>query len=287
LKEVRRNVHSYGGTDLARRERHWPGLSVDHVRWRAAAGTTGEICKPEHQLFVSLSGSAGRLRARTADGSHYTGRSFPGAVTFVPAGCHRFAQYEGGTLEYIGIRIRPDARLQASVSSSDLRPFTNRPDPLVHRLALSLDATQVEPAGALFAESAAALLIAHLLRTSAGGSGTAAPAQARPPLRALRRVVDHIEAHLDSDLRIVELADVAGLDPHRFRRAFKAATGLPPHRYVTERRLARAARLLRDPDGPPIADIAVRAGFSSQSHLTTAFGREYGVTPAVYRSQHR
>jgi AraC family transcriptional regulator len=276
-------VHRYGGTDLVRRERRWPGVAVDRVRWHAPAGTTGEICKGEHQLFVSVAGSAGRLRARAADGSRYTGCSFPGAVTFVPAGCHRFAQYEGGTLDYIGIRIRPEA-CPRGVPAGGLRPFTNRPDPLVHRLALALDANQDGPAGSLFAESAAALLLAHLHRAGGGDDGDAPP---RPSRRAIRQVVDHIEAHLHSALRISELAEVAGLEPHHFRRAFKAATGLPPHRYVTERRLARAAELLRDPNGPPIADVAARVGFSSQSHLTTAFGRQYGLTPAAYRAAHR
>jgi AraC family transcriptional regulator len=280
------NVHRYGGVDLARRERRWPGLSLDRVRWQAVPGTTGEICKPEHQLFVTLSGSTGRLRARTADGARYMGKGFPAAVTFVPAGCHRLAQYEGGTLEYIGLRIAPDRHLHPGVTSNRLRPFSNRADPLVYRVALALDATQHDPTASLFADSAASLLMAHLLQAnpSVRSATTRTPKHARHPMRD---VVDYIEAHLGTTLRIAQLADVAGLEPHRFRRIFKEATGLPPHQFVTQRRLERAARLLRASGGPPIADIAVDVGFSSQSHLTTAFGRAYGMTPSAYRSQHR
>src|SRR5690606_41574835 len=102
-----------------------------------------------------------------------------------------------------------------------------------------------------------------------------------------RREVARSGAHLSSERRSSELAGDDGLEPHHSRRACRAATGLPPHRYVTERRLARAAELLRDPNGPPIADVAARVGFSSQSHLTTAFGRQYGLTPAAYRAAHR
>jgi AraC family transcriptional regulator len=102
-------------------------------------------------------------------------------------------------------------------------------------------------------------------------------------------VLDHIHGNLGEDLRLDGLAAVAGMDRHHFARAFKAATGTPPHRYVTERRLELAARLLRERADPPhaIADIAYRVGLSSQSHLTTAFRRRYGATPHAYRRAHR
>jgi AraC family transcriptional regulator len=269
---TRGDLHRYGGVDLARQEQRWPGVAVDRVRWRAAPGTTGEICKREHQLFVSLSGSTGRMWARTADGSSYAGREFPGAVTFVPAGCSRVARYEGGTLEYIGIRIAPDRHLHPGVPVDGLHPVTNQPDPLVHRVALTLDEARRQPAASLLADSAASLLLVHLHRRATATVG-AASEPAMMSQRSLRRVVDYIEAHLGSSLRLAVLADVAALESHRFRLAFKEATGLSPHRFVTQRRMERAAELLRDPGGPSIADIAAQVGMSSQSHLTTVFGR--------------
>jgi AraC family transcriptional regulator len=57
---------------------------------------------------------------------------------------------------------------------------------------------------------------------------------------------------------------------------------LPLHQYVLGRRIERAASLLRFSD-TPIAAIAIECGFADQSHLTTAFRRRTGVTPAVYR----
>ncbi|MFD0202954.1 MULTISPECIES: helix-turn-helix transcriptional regulator [Saccharothrix] len=72
----------------------------------------------------------------------------------------------------------------------------------------------------------------------------------------------------------------------RFGRAFKAATGTSPHRYVTQRRVERAAELLARTD-LPIAEIALRVGLASQSRLTTVFRTAIGATPHTYRTTHR
>ena len=66
---------------------------------------------------------------------------------------------------------------------------------------------------------------------------------------------DYVEAHLDDDLSLTVLADVACLSPYHFSRSFKEATGVGPQRYVMQRRLERAKRLLRQ-SHRPIALIA-------------------------------
>jgi AraC family transcriptional regulator len=98
----------------------------------------------------------------------------------------------------------------------------------------------------------------------------------------LRRVRDYIEAHLDRDLSLTALAEVARLSPYHFSRSFKEATGLGPQRFVTQRRLERAKALLRR-TARPLATIARDTGFADQSHLTTVFRRETGSTPGRYR----
>jgi AraC family transcriptional regulator len=102
------------------------------------------------------------------------------------------------------------------------------------------------------------------------------------PERVLRRLLDRIEADLGDRLSIDDLAREAGLSRYHFSRAFRAATGLAPHRYVLERRIARAKALLCDSD-TAIAEIALCTGFSSQSHLTDCFRRWVGVAPGEYR----
>jgi AraC family transcriptional regulator len=99
----------------------------------------------------------------------------------------------------------------------------------------------------------------------------------------LRRVRDYVEAHLDDDLSLTVLAGIAALSPFHFSRSFKQATGVGPQRYVIQRRLERAKRLLRR-TRQPLAWIAQEAGFADQSHLTQIFRRELGVTPGRYRA---
>jgi len=102
--------------------------------------------------------------------------------------------------------------------------------------------------------------------------------------RVLRTILDYIDANLDANLSLETLAGLAGVLTHQFGRAFKRKVGEPPHQYVLARRIEAARTLLRSTEHS-IADIAYATGFSSQSHMTTTFRREIGVTPAQLRSE--
>ena len=99
----------------------------------------------------------------------------------------------------------------------------------------------------------------------------------------LKRVRDYIETHLDDRLTLTDLAGVACLSPYHFSRSFKQAVGVGPQRYVMQRRLDRAKTLMRRTN-QPLASIAQEVGFVDQSHLTSMFRRETGVTPGRYRA---
>ena len=102
--------------------------------------------------------------------------------------------------------------------------------------------------------------------------------------RVLRSILDYIDANLDANLSLETLAELAGVLTHQFGRAFKRKVGEPPHQYVLARRIEAARSLLRTTE-QSISDIAYATGFSSQSHMTTTFRREIGVTPAQLRSE--
>lgn len=111
------------------------------------------------------------------------------------------------------------------------------------------------------------------LRTHRGGLS-------RP---VLKRMIEYIDAHLDQDLGLRNMAAVAGLSEDHFARAFRESTGVPPHRYLMRRRLARARELLETSE-TPIVEIAQALGFADQSHLTNLFRRDTGMTPGQVRA---
>ena len=106
-----------------------------------------------------------------------------------------------------------------------------------------------------------------------------------PPDR-LRRVLDHIESHLGESITQRHLAGLAQLSMDHFARLFRHSIGVPPHRYMLQRRIARARELVAD-RRLSLAEIGYELGFPSQAHFTTMFRRLVGATPGAYRCMTR
>jgi AraC family transcriptional regulator len=104
-----------------------------------------------------------------------------------------------------------------------------------------------------------------------------------PPMR-LRRVLEYIDDHIGSTIRLGTLAAIVHLSPNHFAVGFKASIGCPPHRYILRRRIAKAKELLAD-KRIPLAEIAYVLGFPSQAHFTTTFRKLAGSTPGAYRNR--
>ncbi|QRG07318.1 helix-turn-helix transcriptional regulator [Xanthobacter dioxanivorans] len=139
-------------------------------------------------------------------------------------------------------------------------------------------------AGRLLADAAVTMLSAHLLQNYAEFTPASIARDQRRPLdpSRLSRVVAHIEHHLDDDISLASLARVACMSAFHFSRSFAAAIGVPPHRYVSQLRLERAKSEIVA-GKVPLAEIALRSGFSSQSAFTRAFRRRVGLSPGEYR----
>jgi transcriptional regulator GlxA family with amidase domain len=100
--------------------------------------------------------------------------------------------------------------------------------------------------------------------------------------RALRRVCEYVEAHLNENISIRVLAETAGLSMYHFARVFKQSMGVTPHGYLVQCRVRRAQELLAGTD-LPLSEIALASGFSDQSHCARRFREHIGVTPRGYR----
>lgn len=99
---------------------------------------------------------------------------------------------------------------------------------------------------------------------------------------AVAKVREMLHAEFERDIRLDDLARETGRSRFQINRAFRAATGLPPHRYLTNIRLEHARTLLAAGEGP--AEVAAAVGFADQSHLTRRFKAAYGVTPGRFRA---
>lgn len=160
-------------------------------------------------------------------------------------------------------------------------------DLVMFGLAQALAAALEQPGDgtAMFADCIALAFFAHIVRaygsisTGRNVRGGLAPWQ-------LRRARDFINANLAGDPSISDIASECGLSASYFVRAFKQATGLPPHRWLIKQRVERAKELLQG-SSQELFDIAQLCGFVDQSHFTRVFSKSEGYSPGRWRRLHR
>jgi len=186
-------------------------------------------------------------------------------------------------------RLKDDYNLPAAPESS-IRYSCGVQDELINQIGLSVLSEMTSPtaAGRMLVETSSLLLAARLAYAHAETELIRLPILTPHRLddRRLRRVLAYVEEHLAEDITVADLANVACLSIFHFTRAFAAATGVPPHRYVSRRRLESAMAEIAA-GRLPLAQIALNARFSSQASFTRAFRHATGMTPAEYRLHRR
>ncbi|MBN6208720.1 AraC family transcriptional regulator [Ralstonia flatus] len=96
---------------------------------------------------------------------------------------------------------------------------------------------------------------------------------------AIRLARTRIDDDPAAPISLLDLARETGLSRFQVLRGFARVTGLTPHAYQVQRRVALARRLIAQ--GEPLADVAAACGFADQSHMTRQFVRKYGVSPGM------
>ena len=133
------------------------------------------------------------------------------------------------------------------------------------------------------------LLIRHLVRwhsePSARQSNVLQSQRSVNPLPSsvMRRVQEYVAANFAQEIRLHDLASIAHMSNDHFLRAFRAASGITPYRYVLEQRLQKACLALKNSNAP-IAHVAVECGFNTPAHLSSRFHARVGVSPSKYRA---
>ncbi|MFY1672842.1 AraC family transcriptional regulator [Plantactinospora sp. WMMB334] len=122
------------------------------------------------------------------------------------------------------------------------------------------------------------VLIGERLRAHLSGGSVEPPV--RRERRLARRLRELLDEHTAEGIQLDHAAELLQAHPVHLIRIFRREYGLPPHRYLTGRRVEHARRLLLA--GIPPADVATAAGFYDQSHLCRHFKQLVGVSPAYF-----
>jgi AraC family transcriptional regulator len=190
-------------------------------------------------------------------------------------------------LEVLSIGISDTALTAACERTDDevaLRSDDHVVDARIGALAAAVNAERVAgfPSGRLFLDSIEQALAVALVH------GYAARDKAAPTYRGglgaarMRHVAEFIQAGLERDLTLVELAQSVGLSTAHFAVMFRQSTGETPHRFVLRCRMERAKEMLRTGQAR-IVDVAVACGFKTQQHFARVFRQMCGATPREYR----
>jgi len=99
----------------------------------------------------------------------------------------------------------------------------------------------------------------------------------------MRRVLDHIDRHLDGELDLDTLSGVAAFSKYHFHRQFAATLGISVHRYVQLARMKRASYQLAYRDRSDVTGIAMDAGYEAPDAFARAFRKRFGQSPAAFR----
>ena len=259
----------------------WPSITT--VSYHRGEGESIQR-SDRHRLALTLDDIGPRLLQIEQGPTQQIPRTTPGHLTFNPAGLTTRSVIPAARL----IQVSWDTDLYSALlpelggAASRFEHLHGLQDPLLSQIVTTL-AEEIEGgfADKILIESLSTALCIRIAQRFVGHLPLPTSKGLSP--ERLQRVRDYVEAHLDDDLSLTVLADIACLSPYHFSRSFKEAAGVGPQRYVIQRRLERAKTLLRR-SKEPLAMIAQEAGFADQSHLTSIFRREMGVTPGRFRA---
>ncbi|MGA5304089.1 helix-turn-helix domain-containing protein [Nucisporomicrobium flavum] len=250
---------------------------VRAARYADPAETEPFLTRSDKLLLVLV--TSGRYRIESRRGVSWRAASYrPGSVGITAPGNASVLRWRAASsepMESLHLHLDPGAAGGAAFPDA----LTLHDAYVVASARVLSEALSVQ-APALYADSVAQGLTVHLAHRF--GKPVRQPAPAALSDREVGRVVEYMRAHLGDDVSLDALAGVARVSKFHFLRAFAAATGVTPYRYLRRLRLEVAAGMLRR-TADPVARIALLCGYRSSGQFARAFRAEYGVPPHLFR----
>ncbi len=263
--------------------KHWTGLDADFLRIPRGLSHVpgGEL----HRLGMHFGPP---VKADCSIGGRRMRRvQKPGDIDIVPAGMDGSWE-DDADCHILRLSLHPSLLNQVAldlgrdVGKIELLPRFQVRDARIEGIgrAVKAELEADTPSDPLFIDLLANALAVRLIETASAGF-PASENNGEPKLaaRQLRVLTEFIETNLDQKLQLADLAVVAGVSVTRLKTLFRNSTGTPVHQYVIRRRV-EYARALMATTTVPMSEIALRAGFAHQSHMTSTMRRLLGQTPA-------
>jgi AraC family transcriptional regulator len=264
----------------------WTGVQAETIDIIRLTGPY-EYCasSPSHTLVLTERGSRYDGETMIEGAAKSTLREFSPRLSFVPTG-YRYCGWQTPRvltrvtyvhIDPAGPLIDPDLRFAGIAFTPRL--FFQDDD--LWQTALKLKAQIEQPLSRAYAEALGTILAHDLIRIS-GAVVTRRATRGGLAGWQQKRLEEYIVQHLDDDISLIDLANIAQLSPFHFTRAFKRSFGDPPYRYLMRRRIELARNLLGN-SATSVTEIAQAVGFADPASFTATFRRFVGTTPTAYR----
>ena len=257
--------------------------------------TSNEVLIPPSEDHCIVKNLGASLFTNVYPGKRkFEGQMLPRDTAIIPAGSSwlcRTEESKSPTMLLLYLRpffVRSAAGELNFSHEGGLTPQIGFKDKNICHVAMSLlhELNEANVVGRLYADSLAAGLAIQLVRHYNAlkevhvGHGGMAPHKLR---QAISLIDHHLSEEEEGRVALRAVARAVRMSYFHFSRAFKQSMGMTATNYIAERRIERAKKMLEETE-LPISEIALRSGFSSQSHFTTAFRRLAGATPKAFRA---
>ncbi|MDJ0949173.1 MAG: AraC family transcriptional regulator [Alphaproteobacteria bacterium] len=244
-----------------------------------------------HTVVVNLGGLITHFEVELEDGTRSVQPPTSGYMSIVPAGQAFSGTFQGRTTSYAVWEMPPNV-LQRIADEAGLSGAATIVPRLSHRDEVISDAIgqlvelvdDPDNLSDLLGDTLNRTLGLHLLTDYGVGADRQPARVAREILSrtATKALQEYINAQLSEKITLEDLAGIAGQSVHNLLIGFRQRFKKTPYQYVIEQRLKRARWELAN-TSKPISAVAYDVGFSSQSHLTSAFQKSFRVSPRAFR----